>query len=86
MRRIFSVLAVTALMVAMMVASAMPAFAASRNTSCVGQSASELNSERERFGPGLGGAAISRLAQFGGVDERAQANKEGCPLILVPQG
>ena len=80
MQRIFSVLAVTALMVAMMVASAMPAFAASDNASCVGQSASSLNS----FRPGLGGAAISQLAHFGLVANQAQANKEDCPAILIP--
>jgi hypothetical protein len=80
MRRIFSVLAVTALMVAMLVASAMPAFAASDNASCVGQSASFLNSLR----PGLGGAAIRQLAHFGLAANQAQANKEDCPAILVP--
>ncbi len=80
MQRIISVLAVTALMVAMMVASAMPAFAASDNASCVGQSASSLNSLR----PGLGGAAIGQLAHFGLVADQAQANKEECPAILVP--
>ena len=80
MRRIFSVLAVTALMVAMLVASAMPAFAASDNASCVGQSASFLNSLR----PGLGGAAIRQLAHFGLVADQAQANKDDCPAILVP--
>jgi hypothetical protein len=79
MQRIFSVLAVTALMVAMMVACAMPAFAASDNASCVGQAASDLNSLR----PGLGGAAISQLAHFGLVADQAQANKEGCPLIPI---
>ena len=82
MRRIFSVLAVTALMVAMMVACAMPAFAASDNASCVGQAASSLNSLR----PGLGGAAIRQLAHFGLVADRAQANKEECPAILIPPG
>ena len=61
MRRICSVLAVTALVIAMMVASAMPAFAASDNASCVGQPASFLNGLR----PGLGGAAIGQLARFG---------------------
>lgn len=81
MQRIYSVLAVTALMVAMMVASAMPAFAASGNASCVGQSASSLNSLR----PGLGGAAIRQLAQFGLVANQAQANKENCPLIPIRQ-
>ena len=81
MQRIFSVLAVTTLMVAMMVASAMPAaFAASDNASCVGQPASFLNSSS----PGLGGAAISQLAHFGLVANQAQANKEDCPAILVP--
>jgi hypothetical protein len=80
MRRIYSVLAVTALMVAMMVASAMPAFAASDNASCVGQSAASLNSLR----PGLGGAAISQLAHFGLVADQAQADKEDCPAILIP--
>ena len=80
MRRIVSVLAATALMVAMMVACAMPAFAASDNASCVGQAAASLNS----FRPGLGGAAISQLAHFGLVADQAQANKEDCPAILVP--
>ena len=80
MRRIFSVLVVTALMVAMLVASAMPAFAASDNASCVGQPASFLNSLR----PGLGGAAIGQLAHFGLVANQAQANKEDCPAILIP--
>ena len=80
MRRIVSVLAATALMVAMMVACAMPAFAASDNASCVGQAASSLNS----FRPGLGGAAISQLAHFGLVANQAQANKEDCPAILIP--
>ena len=82
MRRIFSVLAVTALMVAMMVACAMPAFAASDNASCVGQSASFLNSLR----PGLGGAAIRQLAQFGFVADQAKANKEECPIFPIPPG
>jgi hypothetical protein len=80
MQRIFSVLAVTALMVAMMVASAMPAFAASDNASCVGQPAAGLNSLR----PGLGGAAIGQLAHFGLVADQARANKEACPAILIP--
>ena len=80
MRRIVSVLAATALMVAMMVACAMPAFAASDNASCVGQAASSLNS----FRPGLGGAAIGQLAHFGLVANQAQANKEDCPAILIP--
>ena len=80
MQRIFSVLAVTALMVAMMVACAMPAFAASDNASCVGQPAAGLNSLR----PGLGGAAIRQLAHFGLVANQAQANKEDCPAILIP--
>ncbi len=80
MQRIFSVLAVTALMVAMMVASAIPAFAASDNASCVGQSASFLNSQS----PGEGGDAISDLAhdeEDGLVADQAQANKEDCPAI-----
>ena len=80
MRRVFSVLAVTALMVAMMVACAMPAFAASDNASCVGQAAASLNG----FSPGLGGAAIGQLAHFGLVANQAQANEEDCPIILIP--
>ena len=82
MRRVFSVLAVTALMVAMMVACAMPAFAASDNASCVGQAASSLNS----FRPGLGGAAIRQLAHFGLVADQAQSNKEDCPIFPIPPG
>ena len=82
MRRVFSVLALTALMVAMMVACAMPAFAASDNASCVGQAASFLNS----FRPGLGGAAIRQLAQFGLVADQAQANKEDCPIFPILPG
>ena len=81
MRRIFSVLAVTALMVTMMVACAMPAFAASDNASCVGLPASFLNGGLR---PGLGGATIGRLAHFGLVADLARANKEDCPAILVP--
>jgi hypothetical protein len=80
MKRIFSLLAVTALMVAMLLASALPAFAASDNASCVGQTASGANA----FRPGLGGAAISNLAQRQLVDDVAQANKENCPGILLP--
>jgi hypothetical protein len=80
MRRVFSVLAVTALMVAMVVACAMSAFAASDNASCVGQAASSLNS----FRPGLGGATIGQLAQYGLVANQAKANKEVCPIILIP--
>ena len=82
MRRVFSVLAVTALMVAMMAACAMPAFAASDNASCVGQAASSLNSLR----PGLGGAAIRQLAHFGLVADQARANKEDCPIFPIPPG
>ena len=82
MRRVFSVLALTALMVAMMVACAMPAFAASDNASCVGQAASSLNS----FRPGLGGAAIRQLAHFGVVADQARANKEDCPIFPIPPG
>ena len=80
MRRVFSVLAVTALMVAMMAACAMPAFAASDNASCVVKSAASINGLR----PGLGGAAIGRLAHFGLVADLARANKEECPAILIP--
>jgi hypothetical protein len=80
MRRVFWVLAVTALMVAMVVTCAMPAFAASDNASCVGQPASFLNSLR----PGLGGAAIGQLAQYGLVANQAQGDKEDCPGILIP--
>jgi len=69
-------------MVAMMVACAMPAFAASDNASCVGQAASFLNS----FRPGLGGAAIRQLAQFGLVADQAQANKEDCPIFPILPG
>jgi hypothetical protein len=80
LQRVFSALAVTALMVAMMVACAMPAIAASDNASCVGQPAAGQNS----LEPGSGGAAIRQLAHFGLVADQAQANKEDCPAILVP--
>ena len=83
MRRVFSVLAVTALMVAMMAACAMPAFAASDNASCVGQPASFLNGGLR---PGLGGAAIRQLAHFGLVADQARANKEDCPIFPIPPG
>jgi hypothetical protein len=67
-------------MVAMMVAFAMPAFAASDNASCVRQAAASINDLR----PGLGGAVIGRLAHFGLVADLARTNKEECPTILVP--
>jgi hypothetical protein len=60
MKHIFSLLAITALMVAMLLASALPAFAASDNASCVGQTASEQNQVRS----GLGGEVIVGLAHF----------------------
>lgn len=80
MRRMYSVLAVIALMVVMMVAFVMPAFAASDNASCVSQPASFLNS----LSPGLGGTAISQLAHFGLVADQARADKANCPAILIP--
>jgi hypothetical protein len=72
---------ITALIVmTMMMASAMPAFAASANASCVGQTASALNGLR----PGLGGAAISALARNGLVSDVAQADNERCPGVVIP--
>ena len=74
-KRIFSLLAVTALMVAMLLASALPAFAASDNASCVGQDSSELNQLR----PGLGGFVTARDAEFGDVNDRARFDPaSGC--------
>ena len=73
MKRIFSLLAVTALMVAMLLASALPAFAASDNASCVGKTASTQNQVR----PGLGGAVISGLAHLGEVNDFAR-QEGGC--------
>ncbi|CAA9266992.1 MAG: hypothetical protein AVDCRST_MAG93-2454 [uncultured Chloroflexia bacterium] len=58
MKRIVSVLAVMGLMAAMMVASAMPAFAASEKGNCVGILASQVNQVNEfnnEVGNGLGG-------------------------------
>ena len=75
MKRIVTVLTVMAMM-----ASAMPAFAASGNASCVGQAAPALNG----IEPGLGGAAISSLARSGLVRDFARADKENCPGIIIP--
>jgi hypothetical protein len=72
---------ITALIVmTMMMASAMPAFAASDNASCVGQLAAGQNSLR----PGSGGFAISYLARNGLVSDFAQADNENCPGVLIP--
>ena len=70
MRRTFSVLAVTALMVAMLMASAIPAFAAaSENAGCIGQRLSGAPPGdvgpvlSEIAGPSLG-PAVSSTAQI----------------------
>jgi hypothetical protein len=72
-KRIFSLLAVTAILVAMLLASALPAFAASDNASCGGKLAPALN----QFRPGLGGAVIKGDAQYQMVDEFARADGRG---------
>jgi hypothetical protein len=81
MRRILVFVVVAVLALAM----AVPAFAASDNASCVGQAASNING----FVPGLGGKAISRLAQpddnglVGLVADVAKA--ENCEGVLIPE-
>ena len=72
MKRVFTVLAVTALMVAMLMASAIPAFAASVNANCIGQRISEAPptgrgediSEDAQHSQGLIGLGASSEARF----------------------
>ena len=71
MKRTISVLAVLAVMAAMLVASAMPAFAAANPTAnCVGQLASDLN-RSPFFPPGGGGKEVSETAKAGATGELA---------------
>lgn len=65
MRRILLVLSVTALMVAIMVAMAAPAFAANKRSSCVGTAVS-TSAKTEK--PGFVGKVQSSEAQRGGRD------------------
>ncbi len=68
MRRIMVLLAVMALL---MVALAMPAFAAPSTTAnCVGQLAADLN-QSSSFAPGAGGQAVSDDARAGGTSGNA---------------
>ena len=81
MRRIISVLAVAALMAGMLLASALPVFAAaSDNTSCIGEAFSEAP-------PGSQGEVVRTAAtgnEPGFVGERVSSvapEKEVCPTI-----
>ena len=76
MKRIITVLAVAALMAVMMVATAVPAFAASEKGNCVGGPASNSNAFGKVTGdPGLGGAFVSNAAnEFGGLGGIASAD------------
>jgi hypothetical protein len=64
MRRLLLVLSVAALMAAMLVASALPAFAqAGEDASCVGQILSETATGSTGFPPGTVGRTVSTAAQ-----------------------
>ncbi len=77
MKRIFSVLAVMAIMAAMLMASAIPAFAASDNANCIGQRISVAPTTPPR------GEAISAGAQQGlvglGLSTEAHQERDACP-------
>ncbi len=78
MKRIFSVMLVMAVMVAMLMASAIPAFAASEKGGCVGQVVSSDNALGKQGGiPGAGGFRISnRASGAGGLGDLASG--EAC--------
>ncbi len=80
MRRIILVLTVALVMAAMLVASALPAFAAAGfNANCVGKTATTLNQEGKAEGDaGRGGQTIGFLSQeLGATGEVASTNS--CP-------
>lgn len=76
MRRVISVLAVTALMVAMLVPSALPAFAlveTSPHANCVGEEAVLFNQREGLHGAG-GDRTASEAQSFGGLGDLASSN------------
>ena len=77
MRRIISLLAVMAIMAALVAASAMPAFAASENSNCVGERA-VLNNQlgKERGDPGNGGRIVAQAGKDQMIGGLASTN--GC--------
>ena len=76
MRRIFSVIAVAALMAAMLAASAMPAFAESVKGNCIGAITSAYNQlGKNTEAPGFGGNyIIATGAKIGYINDEASSN------------